>query len=186
MIHEQFADRSELYRDEFLGLLEPLRTSGTAIDYVRAQVARAELIGRWAGLFAEHELSAVAHPACQDELFRTNVELTYEELPRLMLGVWNDTGFPVVSVPAGLSPKDQSPVGMQLAGLPHTEATLLQIAIDVQAATDYHLQSPADLDNGPSYQPPARHAVGPQRRYVPGLSAINAVVPVNPAAGGDR
>lgn len=180
VIHEQFADRSHLYRDEFLGLLAPLRTAGTAMDYVRAQLARAQLVDTWTRLFAEHELSAVAHPACQDELFRTDVELTYEKLPRLMLGVWNDTGFPVVSVPAGLSPADESPVGMQLAGLPHTEAVLLQVAIDLQAVTDYHRQSPADLDHGPDYEPPARHAASPQPPYVPGLSALNAVVPVNP------
>jgi aspartyl-tRNA(Asn)/glutamyl-tRNA(Gln) amidotransferase subunit A len=181
VIHEQFADRSHLYREEFLGLLEPMRTRGSAIDYVRAQVTRGQYIDTWTRLFAEHELSAVAHPACQDELFRTDIELTWEELPRLMLGVWNDTGFPVVSVPAGLSPADQSPVGMQLAGLPHTEAALLQVAIDVQAATDYHRQSPPDLDHGPDYQPPARHPAGPQPPYVPGISALNAVLPVNPA-----
>lgn len=182
VIHEQFGDRSHLYRDEFLGLLAPLRTAGTAKDYVRAQVARAQLADTWTRVFADHELTAVAHPACQDELFRTDVELTYEELPRLMLGVWNDTGFPVVSVPAGLSPTDQSPVGMQLAGLPHTEAALLQVAIDLQAVTDYHRQSPANLDHGPDYQPPARQATGPQPPYVPVLSALNAVIPVNPAA----
>jgi aspartyl-tRNA(Asn)/glutamyl-tRNA(Gln) amidotransferase subunit A len=185
VIHEQFADRRHLYRDEFLGLLAPLRTAGTAIDYVRAQLARAQLADTWTRIFAEHELSAVAHPACQDELFRTDVELTYEELPRLMLGVWNDTGFPVVSIPGGLSPADQSPVGMQLAGLPHDEAVLLQIAIDVQAVTDYHRQSPADLDSGRDYTPPARRNAGPQPPYVPGLSALNAVVPVNPTARGE-
>jgi aspartyl-tRNA(Asn)/glutamyl-tRNA(Gln) amidotransferase subunit A len=103
-----------------------------------------------------------------------------------MLGVWNDTGFPVVSIPGGLSPADQSPVGMQLAGLPHTEAVLLQIAIDVQAVTDYHRQSPADLDSGRDYTSPARRNAGPQPPYVPGLSALNAVVPVNPTARGER
>lgn len=182
VIHEQFADRSHLYRDEFVGLLKPLRTAGTAMDYVRAQVARAQLVDTWTGVFAEHDLTAVAHPACQDELFRTDVELTYAKLPRLMLGVWNDTGFPVVSVPAGLSPADQSPVGMQLAGLPYTEARLLQVAIDLQAMTDYHHQSPAGLDHAPDYQPPARHAAGPQPPYVARVSALNAVIPVSPAA----
>jgi aspartyl-tRNA(Asn)/glutamyl-tRNA(Gln) amidotransferase subunit A len=186
VIHEQFADRSHLYRPEFLGLLEPMRTGGTAIDYVRAQVARAELIDTWTRIFTEHELTAVAHPACQDELFRTDVELTFEELPRLMLGVWNDTGFPVVSVPAGLSPADQSPVGMQLAGLPYTEPVLLQVAIDLQAATDYHRQSPPGLDTEAAYVPPARPAAGPQPPYVPGPSALNAVVPLNPGTSSDR
>jgi aspartyl-tRNA(Asn)/glutamyl-tRNA(Gln) amidotransferase subunit A len=186
VIHEQFADRGHLYREEFLGLLAPLRTAGTAMDYVRAQVARAQLVNTWTCLFAENDLSAVAHPACQDELFRTDVELTYEQLPRLMLGVWNDTGFPVVSIPAGLSQADQSPVGMQLAGLPHTEADLLQVAIDLQAATDYHRQSPPDLDHGPDYEPPPRHSVDPQPKYVPGLSALNAVIPVNPLGDTSR
>jgi aspartyl-tRNA(Asn)/glutamyl-tRNA(Gln) amidotransferase subunit A len=186
VIHEQFADRSHLYRPEFLGLLEPMRTGGTAIDYVRAQVARAELIDTWTRIFTERELTAVAHPACQDELFRTDVELTFEKLPRLMLGVWNDTGFPVVSVPAGLSPADQSPVGMQLAGLPYTEPVLLQVAIDLQAATDYHRQSPPGLDSEAAYVPPARFAAGPQPPYVPGPSALNAVVPLNPGTSSDR
>jgi aspartyl-tRNA(Asn)/glutamyl-tRNA(Gln) amidotransferase subunit A len=181
VIHEQFADRSHLYRQEFLGLLEPMRTAGTALDYVRAQVARAELIDTWTALLAGHQLTAVAHPVCQDELFRTDVEVTYAALPRLMLGVWNDTGFPVVSVPAGLSPADRSPVGMQLAGLPHTESALLQVAIDLQVATGYHRQSPPDLDTGPVYAGPARHAGGPQPPYVAGPSALNAVIPVNPA-----
>ncbi len=185
VIHEQFADRSDMYREEFIGLLAPLKTAGTAIDYVRAQVARAQLIDTWTSIFTEHELTAVAHPACQDEAFRTDVELTYEELPRLMLGVWNDTGFPVVSAPAGLSPKDQSPLGMQLAGLPYTEAALLQIAIDLQAATEYHRQQPPGLDDGPDFQPPARHEAGPQRPYVPGPSALNAVIPLNPALVSD-
>ena len=81
VIHEQFAERSHLYRDEFLGLLAPLRTSGSALDYVRAQLARARIADTWTRVFTEHELTAVAHPACQDELFRTDVELTYEDCP---------------------------------------------------------------------------------------------------------
>jgi aspartyl-tRNA(Asn)/glutamyl-tRNA(Gln) amidotransferase subunit A len=182
VIHEQFADRSHLYRDQFLGLLAPLRSAGTATDYVRAQVARARIADTWTRVFTEHELTAVAHPASQHELWRTDVEVTHEARSRNMPGVWNDTGFPVVSVPAGLSPADQSPVGIQLAGLPHSEAALLQVAIDLQAVTDYHRQSPADLDHGPEYVPPARHVAGPQPPYVPPLSALNAIIPVNPAA----
>ena len=91
-----------------------------------------------------------------------------------------------MSVPAGLSPADQSPVGMQLAGLPHTEAALLQVAIDLQAATGYHHLTPACLGAGPDYQPPARHVAGTQPPYVPGLSALNSVIPVNPAAPNDQ
>lgn len=176
VIHEQFTDRAHLYRDEFRALMAPLRP-GSATDYVRAQVSRAELSQTWTGLFAAHKLDAVAHPACNDELFRTDVEVTYAQLPRLMLGVWNDTGFPVVSVPAGLSPADRSPVGIQLAGLPYTEAVLLQIAIDFQAGTPYHQASPPGLDEGPAYQPPARHTAKPQTPYVPGPGMLDAIIP---------
>jgi aspartyl-tRNA(Asn)/glutamyl-tRNA(Gln) amidotransferase subunit A len=183
VIHEQFADRGHLYRDEFLELLAPMRSAGTATDYVRAGVARAQLAETWTRVFADHELTAVAHPACQHELWRTDVEVKHEALPRFLGGTWNDTGFPVVSVPAGLSPADQSPVGIQLAGLPHSEAALLQVAIDLQAGTDYHRQSPADLDHGPEYQPPARHVVDPQPPYVAPLSPLNAVIPRDPYQG---
>jgi aspartyl-tRNA(Asn)/glutamyl-tRNA(Gln) amidotransferase subunit A len=180
VIHEQFAERGHLYREQFRRLFAPFRGAGSAVDYVRAQVARAQLIDTWTRLLAEQELSAVVHPPARDELPRTDSEVAHDAGPRLMLGVWNDTGFPVVSVPAGLSPTDQSPVGMQLAGLPHTEADLLQVAIDLQAATGYHRESPPELDSGPAYEPPARHSPGAQAPYIPGPSALNAVIPWNP------
>lgn len=182
VIHEQFADRSHLYREEFLRLFAPFCAAGSGVDYVRAQVARAQLIESWTQLFVEQELSAVAHPPSKDELARTDREVSHEAGPRLMMGVWNDTGFPVVMVPAGLSPADQSPVGIQLAGLPHTEADLLQIAIDVQVANEYHCESPPDLDSAPPYGPPARHSAGVQAQYVPEPSALNSVIPLNPFA----
>jgi aspartyl-tRNA(Asn)/glutamyl-tRNA(Gln) amidotransferase subunit A len=179
VIHEQFADRAHLYRDEFRMLMAPLQP-GRARDYVRAQLARAELARTWTRLLTTRRLDAVAHPACNDELFRADAEVTYAALPRLMLGVWNDTGFPVVSVPAGLSPADGSPVGMQLAGLPYTEAALLQIAVDYQAATPYHRACPPDLDDGPRYRPPPRPAAGPQPPYRPGPGMLEAIIPAGP------
>lgn len=167
-IHEQFVDRSELYRDEFRVLFDMLTAVGSARDYVDAQVKRAEYVRTWTAIFAEHELTAVAHPAVQDELFGIDATSIVSMPPRMMFGCWNDANFPVVSVPAGSSPKDDSPVGIQVVGLPFTEDVLLQLVIDYQAATHHHLQSPAGLDERPAHQGPQRRETGTsQPPFVP-------------------
>jgi aspartyl-tRNA(Asn)/glutamyl-tRNA(Gln) amidotransferase subunit A len=155
-----------------------MKASGTAVDYVRAQIKRADYTDTWSALFADLRLTAVVHPACNDELFRIGGEFTDAGGPRLMLGVWNDTNFPVVSVPAGLSPTDGSPVGMQIVGLPYAEPDLLQIAIDLQAATGYHLACPPGLDAGPEYEAPSRHETSPQPPFQPVRSPLNAAIPL--------
>jgi hypothetical protein len=180
VIHEQFAGRGNLYRDEFRTLFEPMQASGTAVDYVRAQVKRAEYANTWSAIFASLRLDAVVHPACNDELFRTDLEIRHDTLPRLMFGAWSDTNFPVVSVPAGLSPSDGSPVGMQIVGTPYAEPQLLQLAIDIQAATTYHLLCPPELDAGPAYAAPARRESGPQPAFVTVDSPLKAAIPLCP------
>jgi aspartyl-tRNA(Asn)/glutamyl-tRNA(Gln) amidotransferase subunit A len=181
VIHEQFGGRESLYRDEFQTLIAPMKASGSAVDYVRAQIKRADFINTWSAIFADLRLDAVVHPACNDELFRTDREVSYDALPRLMFGVWSDTNFPVVSVPAGLSPTDGSPVGMQIVGLPYAEPGLLQLAVDIQAATGYHLACPAELDAAPAYLPPSRREAGPQPPFIAVNSPLNAAIPLNAA-----
>jgi len=46
-----------------------------------------------------------------------------------------------------------------------TEAALLQLAIDFQAATDHHLRVPDSLGH-PRYEGPPRRERGPQRPFV--------------------
>jgi aspartyl-tRNA(Asn)/glutamyl-tRNA(Gln) amidotransferase subunit A len=178
VVHQQFADRKELYRDELRDFLASLPTSVSAVDYVRAQLKRSDLIGTWTALFGDLQIDAVVHPACKDELYRAGGEISADLMRRLIFGMWNDTNFPVVSVPAGLSSTDGSPVGMQLAGLPYTEPKLLQVAIDLQAATDYHLTSPPGLDDAPAYIGPQRHTVGPQPPFVAVANPFDALLPV--------
>jgi Asp-tRNA(Asn)/Glu-tRNA(Gln) amidotransferase A subunit family amidase len=48
---------------------------------------------------------------------------------------------PAISVPAGFS-KDGLPIGLQIAGRPFAEATILQIADCFERATSWHLQHP--------------------------------------------
>ncbi|MGH3277263.1 MAG: amidase [Streptosporangiaceae bacterium] len=173
VIHEQFAGREHLYRDEFRRLIAPMSAYGSAADYVRAQVKRAEYIRTWMAIFTSNGLTAVAHPAALDEAFGTDIESFIRKPPRLMFGVWNDTNFPVVAVPAGVSPLDGSPVGMQLAGTPFTEAALLQLAIDLQATSGYHLQSPTCLDRAENYAGPQRRESGAcQPSFIPMPSPI--------------
>jgi amidase len=47
-------------------------------------------------------------------------------------GIWNMTGQPAASVPAGLS-EDGLPIGMQLVGRPNDEATLLSLAAQIES-----------------------------------------------------
>jgi len=176
VIHEQFAGRQNLYRREFRQLFAPMSAYGSAADYVRAQVKRAEYVRTWTAIFTENELTAVVHPAAQDEAFGTEIEVIIGKPPRLMFGAWNDANFPVVSLPAGISPKDDSPVGMQLAGAPFTEAALLQLAVDIQARSDYHQQIPARLDYTSAYRGPTRQETGTsQPPFVPVPSPIDPI-----------
>jgi amidase len=46
--------------------------------------------------------------------------------------VWNVTGQPAASVPAGFSP-DGIPRAVQLVGRPHDEATLLSLSAQIEA-----------------------------------------------------
>jgi amidase len=47
-------------------------------------------------------------------------------------GIWNMTGQPAASVPAGLS-EDGLPIGVQLVGRPNDEATLLSLAAQIES-----------------------------------------------------
>jgi aspartyl-tRNA(Asn)/glutamyl-tRNA(Gln) amidotransferase subunit A len=176
-IHGQFTDRADLYREEFRVLFAMMSAVGSAADYVSAQTKRAGYVRTWTSIFDELQLAAVAHPAAQDELFGIDATSIVTRPPRLMFGCWSDANFPVVSVPAGLSPTDGSPVGMQLAGLPFTEDALLQVAIDYQAATDHHRLVPAGLDEAPVYRGPRRLETGiDQPPFVPMPSPLEPTV----------
>jgi amidase len=57
-------------------------------------------------------------------------------------GVWNVTGQPAASVPAGLG-SDGLPRGVQIVGRPHDEATLLSLAAQIETERPWaHLRPP--------------------------------------------
>ena len=50
------------------------------------------------------------------------------------LGIWNATGQPAVSIPAGLTEdSDRLPLAVQIVGRPDDEATLLSLAGQIEA-----------------------------------------------------
>jgi amidase len=57
------------------------------------------------------------------------------------LGTWNATGQPAVSVPAGFT-AEGLPLGVQLVGRPHDEATLLALAAQIEAARPWTQDRP--------------------------------------------
>ena len=54
---------------------------------------------------------------------------------------FNLTGQPAVSLPCGFS-TGGLPIGLQIAGRPFDEATVLRVAYAYEQATDWHTRSP--------------------------------------------
>lgn len=161
--HAQFTGRRHLHRPEFRRLFrEVADPPASALDYVQAQIKRSELAATWRALFAEHRLDAVLEPAAPGGVppRRSGDQVAQDEVvdAETLVGTWNDTNFPVLSLPAGLS-AEGVPVGMQLVGLPFAERRLLEIAVQFQAATAHHTIVPPGLDD---VRPSARVAEEPQ------------------------
>lgn len=56
--------------------------------------------------------------------------------------LWNVTGNPAASVPAGFG-TDGLPIAVQLVGREHDEATILQVAAQLEAARPWTARTPA-------------------------------------------
>ena len=184
-IHAQFAGREHLHRSEFTEYFYAMTAGmGSALDYVLAQAKRAELVATWRALFAEHRLDAVIEPGSATEIRRLDGDEAEADGHPLdvtahpwFFGMWNDANFPVLSVPAGPSPKDGVPVGMQVVGLPYQDALLLQIGLDYQSGTEHHRALPPGLDDAMEpYRPPVVPDGGPQPAYVPPRNPFEAIV----------
>jgi aspartyl-tRNA(Asn)/glutamyl-tRNA(Gln) amidotransferase subunit A len=167
-VHAQFAGREHLLREEFRRdfpwLLDP---SGTAAHYIAAQQKRAALVRTWRAVFAEQQLDAVAEPCSTGEIWKRHESVRDQSRPPRLYAMWSDTNFPVVALPAGFSPADGGPVGMQLVGLPHTDPLLLGLAMDYQSGTGYHRAVPPSLDDPEpgGFTSPDRPDAGPQPAF---------------------
>jgi aspartyl-tRNA(Asn)/glutamyl-tRNA(Gln) amidotransferase subunit A len=119
----------------------------TAADYLKAQQARALFNREARDLLQEVDLLAgPMEPVTAPELLSTEVQagghtvgttaaLTQYSRP------YNITGFPAISVPCGFSDAGL-PIGLQLAGRPFEELTVLRAAHAYEQATDWHQRRP--------------------------------------------
>ncbi|MGH7847094.1 MAG: amidase family protein, partial [Candidatus Binatia bacterium] len=111
-----------------------------ASDYIQALRARAALNQQIRANFAQVDAFATPTMPRPPETFAA---LDPEEANRRpnFTNPFNLTGLPAISVPCGFTPSGL-PVGMQIAGRPFDEATVLRIAHSYEQATTWHEQRP--------------------------------------------
>jgi aspartyl-tRNA(Asn)/glutamyl-tRNA(Gln) amidotransferase subunit A len=109
----------------------------TAADYVQAQRVRRVAVRAVTELFGDYDViltpTALIPPPALEGLSLLKL------FPKLLTSYWNSTGNPAISIPMGLTSAGL-PVGLQLAGRPFDEATVLRAADAFQLHTDHHLQ----------------------------------------------
>jgi aspartyl-tRNA(Asn)/glutamyl-tRNA(Gln) amidotransferase subunit A len=119
----------------------------TAVDYLKAQQARSVFNREARQLLGEVDLLAgPAEPVTAplilaeevqagDRSIGTTAALTQYTRP------YNITGFPAITVPCGFS-QAGLPIGLQLAGRPFDELTVLRAAHAYEQSTDWHRRRP--------------------------------------------
>ena len=119
----------------------------TASDYLRAQQVRTLFNRQAQNLLEQVDLLAgptepvtapqllAAHVQAGDEEVRTGAALTQYTRP------YNITGFPAISIPCGFS-DEGLPIGLQLAGRPFDELTVLRAAHAYEQVTEWHKRRP--------------------------------------------
>ncbi len=140
------AERYGPVDQQFLTLISAASTS--AQTYLALHRRRATLRDDWRRFLDGQRLDAWCVPVSQIEppdRSTTRVVAADPVVGRLETYTFNYTGFPVVTVPAGRSPRSGLPVGIQLVGTPYDEAGLLQIGVDLQAHFPHHEEQPGGL-----------------------------------------
>lgn len=111
-----------------------------ANDYVLAQKVRRSVRRDVARLFEDVDLIVCPTGLKASPKFEGLDDLV-DHIATIRTGIWSGLGNPAVSVPMGFS-ADQLPFGLQIAGRPFEEATVLAAADAYQRATDWHLRVP--------------------------------------------
>jgi len=119
----------------------------SATQYLRAQQARALIRNEVDALLSQVDVllapatPIVATPVGQTEVtvdcYTRDVRSSLTRLTR----IFNLSGQPVCAVPCGFT-EARLPIGMQIAGRPFDEATVLRVADAYQRATDWHARRP--------------------------------------------
>jgi len=118
----------------------------SAADYVQAERARALFFEQSLELMKKVDL--LAGPTLPVTAFKIGTnevkigDRTVKAIPLLTQYTrpFNLNGFPAISIPCGFS--NDLPVGLQLAGRPFEEETVLRAAHVYEQATDWHQRRP--------------------------------------------
>lgn len=139
------SDGSRLYEPVRLRLEAGLFIS--AADYLRAQQGRTLFNQEARHLLQEVDLIAgPTEPVVAPPLLQQSVQAGEQEIGTVAALTqytrpYNITGFPAISVPCGFS-ADGLPIGLQLAGRPFDEETVLRAAHAYEQSTDWHTKRP--------------------------------------------
>lgn len=134
--HEQHRAKAALYRPEVSEILghywdEPY----PAHTYVQLHEKRAAVVAAWQHWFAESGVDALMEPTTAVTARPRTVDSqvrTHDREVIALTAFWNWTGFPAVALPAGPGAGTGLPTSVSLIGSAGTDATVLQIGIDLQ------------------------------------------------------
>lgn len=119
----------------------------SSADYLRAQQARAMHDRQARQLLEDVDLLAgPTEPVTAPKLLASKVMAGEQEIGTVAAlthytRTYNLTGFPAISIPCGFSGAGM-PIGLQLAGRPFDELTVLRAAHAYEQATDWHKRHP--------------------------------------------
>ena len=139
------SDGSRIYEPVRLRLEAGLFIS--AADYLRAQQARAVFDRAARRLLEDLDLLAgptepvTAPPLLQQQVLAGEQEIGTVAALTQYTRPYNITGFPAISVPCGFS-TEGLPIGLQLAGRPFDEETVLRAAFAYEQSSDWHTRRP--------------------------------------------
>ena len=139
------SDGNRLYEPVRLRLEAGLFIS--AVDYLRAQQARAVFDRAARRLLEDVDLLAgptepvTAPPLLQQQVLAGEHEVGTVAALTQYTRPYNITGFPAISVPCGFS-SEGLPIGLQVAGRPFDEETVLRAAHAYEQSTNWHTRRP--------------------------------------------
>ena len=119
----------------------------SAADYLKAQQGRARFNREMAAVFRGVDLLAgPAEPITAPPILATEVDIDGQRVGTTAALTqytrpYNISGAPAISLPCGFSERGM-PIGLQLAGKPFAETTVLQAAYAYEQATDWHNRRP--------------------------------------------
>jgi aspartyl-tRNA(Asn)/glutamyl-tRNA(Gln) amidotransferase subunit A len=125
-----------------------------ATDFLKAQRLRRVLVDEVRAAFDGVDVLATPTlPLCAWDVAESHVQIAGQSEHVLhacwrYTYPWNLTGLPALSVPCGFA--DGLPVGLQLAGRPFDEATVLRVGHAYQQATHWHEMRPPDPAGRPA------------------------------------